>query len=323
MKNIVPICIVVFTIFTSCKKDTPEFKVVKKLTINEESHTFINEDGKHFFSNTLTSQQESHRYKLEMIKDVEYRISTSQPEALNNQTNLTLVNSVGDTLAYSQIQGNSKYAIVLKSPQTTDYYLIVNLLKLPNPKFEYRLYFEIIDDKETAFSGFDWKYSGTWTITDSVTAELTNCDSRIYRHLRLTNPVEGNPDMSFIIQSNSLNPNFGLIMDASDDLFQNGEYAYELTSSGYVFLAFKEGLNFTVMTVNSGTIYFEWSSLTNIDMNFSTGIKVDLKYLGTQYAIYLNNTFLRTINGSLSNLYILVEDSGDGTTIIKDFQLIR
>lgn len=323
MKNSLAIFITIFAIlFTSCGKDTIEWKIIKTLAINEESHAFVSEDGKRYCENELTSQQESHVYKLEMVKGIQYRISATQPEALINNTKLTLVNSAGDTLAESLNEGISKSLIVLRSPQTTNYYLILNLIKRTNPKFNYRLYFEEIIDDVISFSGLDWESNVNWNITNSKTAELTNGDSRIYRYLKLANPVTGNPDVSFIIQTSSSKiPDFGLILEASDDLIQFGEYSYELSSTGYAFLAFKSDENYSIMRLNGGSISFDWGPLPNIAMNFSTGINVELRYEGSQYVIYLDNIWLKSINGSLNSLYIIVEDRGDGITQIKDLQL--
>jgi phenylpyruvate tautomerase PptA (4-oxalocrotonate tautomerase family) len=322
MKNSLTICIATFMILIpSCKKDSTDIKVIKTLTIDNESHAFINNDGTRYFKNTLTSQQDSHKYELEMVKGVEYRISASQPNALINQTKLTLVNVVGDTLAESLNEGNSKSSIIVKSPETTNYYLIVNLVKRTNPQFDYRLYFEEIIDDVKSFSGFDWQSNGNWIMTNSNTAELTNSDSRVYRHLKLNSPVIGNPNMSFTIQTNSISsPNFGFILDPSEELIQFSEYAYELPSTGYAFLAFKNDGQYTIMKLNAGSMSLDWGSITNVNLDFSAGIKVELKFELNQYNIYLNGIRLKNINGFLQNIDIVVQDCGDGITKIKDFQ---
>jgi hypothetical protein len=324
MKNSLTICIVIFMmLFSSCKKVPVDSKVIKTLSIDNEYHAFINEDGKRYYENTLTSQKDSHKYELEMIKGVEYRISASQANALINQIKMTLVNLVGDTLAVSSDEGISKSAIIIKSPETTNYYLIVNLIKRTNPQFTYRLYFEEVVDDVMTFSGLEWKSDGTWNVTDPNTAELKNCDSRIYRHLKLNSPVAGNPNMSFVIQTNSIsNTNFGFILDPSIDLMQFSEYAYELSSTGYAFLAFKNDGNYAVMRLSTGSMSSDWGSFTNINLDFSAGIKLELKYESNQYNIYLNGIFLKNISGSLLNFEILIQDCGDGITKIKDLQIV-
>lgn len=323
MKNSLAICITIFMILIpSCKKDSTDTNVIKTLIIDNESHTFINNDGTRYFKNTLTSQQDSHKYELEMIKGVEYRISTSQPNALINQTKLTLVTVAGDTLAESLNEGNSKSSIIVKSPETTNYYLIVNLVKRTNPQFDYRLYFEEIIDDVKSFSGFEWQSNGNWTITNSNTAELTNSDSRVYRHLKLNSPVIGNPNMSFTILTNSISsPNFGFILNPSEELIQFSEYAYELPSTGYAFLAFKNDGQYTIMKLSTGSMSLDWGSITNANLDFSAGIKVELKFELNQYNIYLNGIRLKNINGFLQNIDIVIQDCGDGVTKIKDFQL--
>lgn len=323
MKNLFTVFIALFImLLSSCTKDTEDTKVIKTLKINGESHTFINDDGTRYFENTLTSQQESHRYELEMAKGVQYRISASQPNALINQVKLTLVNMVGDTLAESLNEGSTKSFIVVKSPETANYYVIVNLVKRTNPQFIYRLVYEEVVDDVFAFSGLFWKSNGQWNVTYLSTAELKNYDSRIYRHIKLNSPLTGNPNMSFVIQSNSVsNPRFGFVLDPSEDLMQFSEYAYELPNLGYAFLAFKNDLNYSIMRLITGSISFEWGSLTNINLDFSAGIKVELKYESNQYNIYLNGIRLRSMNGSLQNIDILIEDCGDGVTKIKDLQV--
>ena len=309
-------------LFSSCTKVPVDNKVIKTLTIDNEYHAFINEDGKRYYENTLTSQKDSHKYELEMVKGVEYRISASQANSLINQIKMTLVNMAGDTLAVSSDEGISKSAIIIKSPETTNYYLIVNLIKRTNPQFTYRLYFEEIVDDVMTFSGLEWKSDGAWNMTDPNIAELKNSDSHIYRHLKLSSPVTGNPNMSFILQTNSIsNTNFGLILDPSVDLIQFSEYAYELSSTGYAFLAFKNDGNYAVMKLLTGSLYSDWGSLANINLDFSAGIKVELRYELNQYDIYLNGIFLKNISGSLPDFEILIQDYGDGTTKIKDLQL--
>jgi len=309
----------------SCEKDTLDKDVIKTLTINNSSHTFINDDGNPYCENTLKSQQDKHTYKLEMIKDVEYRISASQPNTTINQVTLTLVNKDHDTLAVSLNESNSKSCIILKSPETTNYYLIVSLVKRTNPQFVYRLFFEELIDNEISFSGLNWQYNGTWNIDNSNNAVLTNYDSHIYRHMKLISALSGNPDVSFVIQSESnTNPNFGVILNGSGGLLQFSEYISELTKYGYAFLAFNSDLNYTVIKLNSGSMSLDWGSLSAA-MNFSSGIKVELKYNASanRYSIYLNNTYLNEIHATiqLQDFYILVQDYGEGTTIIKDFLL--
>ena len=68
----------------------------------------------------------------------------------------------------------------------------------------------------------------------------------------------------------------------------------------------------------------DWGSLSGA-LDFSSGIKVELKYNASvnRYSIYLNNNYLNYIHTTiqLRDFYILVQDYGDGTTIIKDFLL--
>jgi hypothetical protein len=324
MKNTLTICVAVFIVLlSSCSEDSLENKSIKTLTINDKYHTFVNDNGDHYIENTLASQQDSHVYELQMVKGVEYRISSSQPNVLNNQTNLTLLNNVGDTLSESLDEDASKSVIVIKSPETKSYYLIVSLRKRTNPKFDYRLFFEEMTEDNVSFSGFSWKSNGDWNFPDSNTAELTNYDSRIYRHLRLINQVSGNPDVSFVIQTNSnISPNFGFIMEASDELTQLFEYYYELTSSGYAFLTFMDDDNYTIINLSPHSMSFDWGLLTNVNLNLSTGVKVELKYQMNGYCIFLNGTFMKSINGSLNNFYILLQDCGDETSMIKDFKML-
>jgi hypothetical protein len=323
MKNLFTICIaIILMLIPSCKKDTTNSKVIKSLKIDAESHAFINGDGKRYFENTFTSQQESHRYELEMVKGVEYRISASQLNMLINQTRLTLVNISGDTLAESSSEVVSKSVIVMKSPATANFYLIVNLIRRSEPQFDYRLSFEEVIDDAVTFSGLEWQSNGPWIMSDSNTAGLTYSDSRIYRHLKLNSSLTGSPNMSFVIQSSSDNAtNFGFVLDPADDFIQFSEYAWELPKTGYAFLALKDNGQYTIIKLNTGSMSLDWDSLGNINLDFSAGIKVDLKFESNQYNIYLNGTLLKNINGSLQNIDIVFQDCGDGITQIKDFKL--
>ena len=145
---------------TSCNKDSDEGNIANRaihtLKIDEIAHVFINDDGNHYIENTLISQQDSLIYKLKMDKDVEYRISTSQPNSFYNQTKLTLINQLGDTLSESLNESISKSFIVLKSPESANYYLIVQLMQRTNPTFDFRLYFEELVDNVLTFTNKSW-----------------------------------------------------------------------------------------------------------------------------------------------------------------------
>jgi hypothetical protein len=327
MKKLLPLIMVLFTgLFQSCEKEkySIENDVIRTLTINETTHTFMNNDDTPYVENTLISQQDKHVYKLAMTKGVQYRILATQPNTLILQAKLTLVNIKQDTLSESINESSSKSVIVISSPETANYYLIVSLNKRTNPAFNYRLYFEEIVDDAISFSGLNWNANGRWNVSSSNSIELTNNGSNIYRHLKLVSSVPGDPNVSFVVQnSTTTNINFGLILSASDDYLQFSEWAYELTGSGYAFIAFKSNLNYTVMQLNTGSISFDWNTLEAINMDFQAGLKVELKYYSGQYSIYLNNTYLTSINGNLHNLNLLVQDSGEGKTIIKDFQIIN
>lgn len=328
MKNILAICFVLSVILIqSCQKDSIKSSiknsVSQSLAIDETAHCFINENGKRYIENTLLSQQDSLVFELKMNKGIEYRISTSQPNTLINQTRLTLVNIEGDTLTESLNESYSKSVIVVEAPQTSNYYVIVQLAKRTNPKFTFRLFFEELVDNEISFANKDWEVNGEWEVQKTNTAALKNSDSRIYRHLKLSNPLAGNPDVSFVIQCSNNEPNFGFIMDASERFMEFSEYFYELTNSGYAFLAFKKDLNYSIIELFPGSMSLQWGSIEDLNFNFSTGIKVDLKFENNQYWIYLNNTQLQQIKGNLNNFHILTEDCGDGITTIKDFQFIE
>ena len=320
MKSLFIICLAfLMMLLPSCKKNS---YFIKALSINNESHAFINQDGKRYYENTFISQEDTHKYELEMIKGVEYRISASQLNTLINQTSLTLINNSGDTLAQSLNEDISKSVIVIKSPATSSYYLIVSLMRRSTAQFDYRLSFEEVIDDAVSFYGLEWQENGPWIISNSNTAELTNSDSRIYRHLKLNSSLTGTPNMSFVIQTSSeRGSNFGLIIGPSDDLIQFSEYAWELPATGYAFLAFKDNNQYTIIRLSPGSMSLDWGSLANINLDFLAGIKVELKYESNSYNIYLNGTLLRNITGSLQNFEIVIQDRGDGITQIKDFQL--
>lgn len=327
MNKLYMLCIVLLTIqFYSCEKTTDSIddEAIRTLTIDNTMHTFINDNGTRYVENTLVSQQDQHVYKLAMTKGIQYRISTTQPGALNVQTKLTLVNSKRDTLSESLNESPAKSLIVLTSPETADYYLIVNLQKRTNPAFTYRLFFEEIKDDPIKFSGLNWSTNGSWSVSNPNTLVLSNTGCYVYRHIRLVDPVAGNPGISFVVQSNSANgTNIGFVMSSSTEYIGFGEWAYELTNSGYAFMAFRDNMRYTVLTMTKGAMSLDWSNAGAINLDFISGVKVEIKYQSGYYVVYLNNVQLRSINGTLQNFNILVEDCGDGETMIRDLQMIN
>jgi hypothetical protein len=293
--------------------------------IDSHTHSFINSDGNPYYDNILTSQKDRHVYRLKMVENVEYRISASQPNTTINQINLALVNIKNDTLAISLHEPASKSAIVLRSPETANYYLIVNLEPRPYPSFSYRLNFEQMYENVIPFSGFNWFCDGAWEVNNSNEAVLKNVDSRIIRHLKLNSNVSENPDVTFIIKSNSTNnPNFGILVGGSGGLMQFGEYAYELTNYGHAFLTFTDDMKCTIIRLRSNSMSFDWWSVSG-NLDFNSGITIELKYNvnSNLYSIYLNNNYLDDIHETihLKDFYVLIQDCGEGTTLIKDFIL--
>ena len=325
MKKLLPFLPVLFTLlFYSCEKEktTIENDVIRTLTINETTHTYVNDDNRRYVENTLVSQQDQHVYKLAMTKGIQYRISVTQPNTSMVQAKMTLVNIKQDTLSESLNESPYKSLIVITSPETANYYLIINLQKRTNPEFNYRLYFEEVTDDAMSFLGLNWSVNGPWNVSNSNSIELANTGSNIYRHLNLVSPLTGNPSISFLIQNSSNNYiSFGFMLSASGDYLWYGDWAYELQSSGYAFLAFPVNLNCALMTLTAGNTYYDWVPLGAINMNFLTGLKVDIKYESGGYYIYLNDIRLSYIKGNLQNLHILLEDRGNATTSIKNLQI--
>lgn len=323
MKNLIFLVLAVLSLtLTSCNKDTLDDKAIASLQIDDVTHTYLSKDGKRYIENTLNSQEASHVYKVNMVQGVQYRISASQPGALINQTKLTLVNQDGDLLAESIEEGPYKSLIVIITPRTGSYYITVKLEKRTNPKFNYRLFYEEIKDDEAVLSEYNWKIMGDWTIINPGTIQLNNHDSRIYRHLRLADPIDSFPNVSFIVKSSSSTPvNFGLLLKGADKYIQFGEYAYEFIDNGYAFLVMKEAENYTAITLSNGSMSFDWGSLSNFTMNFSSGVKVDLKYDSGYYLVYINEVPFRSFYASLNNFYIVLYDEGDGVTTIQDLHI--
>jgi len=111
------------------------------------------------------------------------------------------------------------------------------------------------------------------------------------------------------------------MLNASGDYLWYSEWAYDLQSIGIAFLAFPGNLNSAIMTLTACCISYYWVSLSAININFLTGLKVDIKYESGGYYIYLNDIRLNYIKGTLQNLHILLQDHGDGKTSIKNFQM--
>lgn len=315
---------ILMVLLISCQKEPIGLKVVKKLTINKDTHTFINDDGNPYFPNTMLSLQDKHRYELEMNKDVLYRISARQPDAFVNNIMLTLVNKAGDTMATSIQEEISQSYIVLKSPQTASYFLVVSQNKYINPSFNYRLYFEELVEEPLSFSGYDWYSIGEWKVTGSDTAEMKNHDSRFYRHLKLRNPVEGSQNVSFTVQSGTPeNVCFGLAIEISDRPLQYSQYAYDLPDKGKAFIYSSYKSNYTKIEINYGSMSMGSYDYSNSNLNFSDGVKVELKFQSTdQFGVFLNGSYVTNINGSLNSFMILLQDRGSGISKITDFRLL-
>jgi hypothetical protein len=323
MKNLIFLFIAVFMLtLASCSKDTLEDKAITTLRIDNETHTYISKEGVRYIENTLNSQEASHVYKLNLVQGIQYRIAVSQPGALINETRLKLVNADGDLLSESINEGPYKSVVVIFPPRSGSYYVIVSLEKRTNPHFDYRLFFEEVRDDDAILAGLNWKILGDWTVINANTIELKNHDSHIYRHLRLTDPVPDFPDVSFVLKSTStIAPNFGFLLNGSDQYIQFGEYSYEFTNSGYGFLAMKKDDGYASITLSEGSMGFEWGTLSPVSMNFSTGVKVDLKYNSGYYVVYINDSPIRSFQASLNSLYIILFDQGNGVTTIQDLQV--
>jgi hypothetical protein len=325
MKNLLVLVLAIFTLnLISCKKDTLDEKAIATLQIDNVTHTYVSKDGKRYIENTLNSQEASHVYKVNMVQGLQYRISASQPGALINQIKLTLVNKDGDLLAESTEESPNKSLIVIFPPRTGSYYITVKLENRINPQFNYRLFYEEIKDDEAVLSGYNWKIMGDWTIINPGTIQLNNHDSHIYRHLRLADPIDSLPNVSFIVRSSSSTPvNFGLLLNGADKYIQFGEYAYEFIDNGYAFLVLKESETYVTITLSSGSMSFDWESLSNFTMNFSSGVKVDLKYDSGYYLVYINDVRVPFLcfYASLNNFYIVLYDEGDGVTTIQDLHI--
>lgn len=310
-------------LFISCQKEPVGIKVIKKLTVNPESHTFINDDGNHYFPNTLLSLQDNHKYELVMNKDVLYRISATQPDVFLNRIQLTLVNTAGDTIAISVQEGPAKSFIVTKCPATKSYFLTVSLQKSSNPSFNYRLYFEEIVDETESFSGYGWYSSGEWISKETNSIELKNHDSRFYRHLKLQNSITGNPDISFTVQSGSAeNFSFGFVFEPSDAPLQFSDYAYDLPDRGKAFIYFFSESKYSIININTGEMSLFWEDFSNSNLDLTAGIKVELKYQNNEYNIYLNGKYVRYIGRYPGKFMILLEEKGNGISKIRDFKLL-
>jgi hypothetical protein len=323
MKTYIFLVLAVFTfILNSCQKDTLDDKALGTLQIDDVTHTYLSKDGKRYLENTLNSQEASHIYKVNLVKGVPYRISVSQPGALMNQTTLKLVNKEGELLAESNYEGPYKSLIVIYPPRTDSYYVTVKLDKRTNPRFNYRLFFEEIREDDAILSGLNWKVIGDWTVINPNTIELKNHDSHIYRHIRISDPLSDIFNVSFVLKSSSsIAPNFGLLLSASDEYMQFGEYSYEFTNLGHVFLAMKQDDSYSFITLGNGFMSSDWGSLSTLSMNFASGVKVDLKYDLGGFTVYINDSPVRSFNALFSNIYIVLYDQGDGVTTIQDLQL--
>ena len=323
MKTLLFLVLAVFMVnLTSCSKDTLEDKAISTLKIDDETHTYLSSDGKPYIENILNSQEASHIYKVNLIQGVQYRISASQPGSVINDTRLTLVNKDGEILAESINEGPYKSLIVIFPPRSGSYYIIVKMEQRTNPRFNYRLLFEEVRDNDAQLSGFNWKIIGDWTVINTNTIELHNHGSRIYRHLRLSDPIPDFPNVSFVLKSTSTSaPNFGFIFNGSEDYIQYSEYSYEFTNAGYAFIVMKKEESFAVISLSDNSMSFYWGPFSALGMNFSSGVKVDLKYNAGYYTAYINDAPIRSFQASLNNLYIILFDEGDGVTTIQDLHV--
>ncbi len=145
MKYILPLFLIfVFLSLSSCKKESATIDdVIATLKLDENTHTYINDEGGWYYENSHRFLRDRHVYKVNLEKGTTYRIWTIQPDAATNQTHVMLINVNSDTLVYSEY-GRIKNEVLITSPETKSYYVVITRFEYGNPIFLYHLFFEQI-----------------------------------------------------------------------------------------------------------------------------------------------------------------------------------
>lgn len=322
MKNLIYFLILSSFLFFACSKDEPiENPYIKQLSILPGESSYVNEKGLPYEDSVLNSITDKHVYKLVMEKGVTYRVSTTQDLSEINILKLTLTRSNGDTVVQSTGEIYGIRDLYLKAPESTSYYLTIGINNTLMPQFDYRFFFEKIEEKNFLFAGMKWSGDPVWKNVDTNKLSFQGYDSRVNRFIKLDEDLSGYPNVSFVIQSTAkLKPKFGFILESSNEHISTGIYAYQFASFGYAFIANPYSGNFSLMDLHYGGFSAYYTEFNFHSLDFNKGIQIELKAEGTnQYNVYLDNQRISSVKGSIKNFNLFVQDRGDGLISIRNF----
>ncbi len=149
---------------------------------------------------------------------------------------------------------------------------------------------------------------------------MTHHGTEIIRHLYTESKIYGYTRFSYVILSTVPGGvNFGVVIDKSNKYSRFGDYQYELPSVCSAFLADLSLRQWQVIVLNDGSQSGESMNMNNMFLNFSTGVALKVVYEDKVYNVYINDSFCGTLGSGLNSFGIFVQDSGSGTTTIRDF----
>lgn len=317
-------------LFLSCNKDDdniePEEQKGILIEIEAGNSSYIADDGKHFYSNTFLSKNDTNLYRLPLEAGEKYAIWCTQANQLYSNIEMVLLNSNFDTITFSRIE-EGKPEIFFDSNSTDELYLSVYLKGNYNESLAYKLFFEKSKALPLTFMEYEWHYTGNWQVVDNETLKLTNNDAQKFRWVRLdSSPVE-KANISFTIKSATLKelPSFGFIGNGSTKRLFWSEFKEELPESGEFFHLMSPN-RYRIIHMNKTEMWFDYGDFALPAYNLSEGVSVRLSYreggIYESYSVFLNDTEIGTFKTQLMNkFYLVFEELGFDDIIINDLKI--
>ena len=135
------------------------------LEINEGENFYIGETGNHFYSNSISHENDSTLYKLKIKTGVKYHIYCLKPDFKESYIKMVLLNSEREIISESTNQ-DGKVEIFFTPSVDENLYLVVTIGFDVIKPIEYNLYFEELTPADLSFVGYNWETSGNWKVID-------------------------------------------------------------------------------------------------------------------------------------------------------------
>lgn len=319
------IVVTIACIHFSCQKDNEnlvEQPVV--LEINEGQTSYIGQNGKRFYTDIFSDDNDSNLYRLKVKAGEKYQLFCVQPDQLYTYLIMVLSNSDQEVIYSSETyEGRpvgSKPDIIFTAAKDEELYLKVIHYAPSTKSLLCNLYFEKCATTDFNFSGYTWQSTGEWKIINTEILEFTCSDSREFRWIRLDNEIPENVELSLTMKSTTKTnlPGFGFIYNGSIEMSNWGDFNEELPSTG-IFYNFYEPN--TIRTVefygNAGSMNYQEVDLQDIDMKNGVNFSI------TPTQVRVNNTAIPqcVFRGVKRPFYFVIEDKGFDKITFERFQL--